>query len=202
MQDNFIFHKFFNDYEKNNEELSKLFVEKEFQLKSDADNRMKGYQTWNDLYNIFQFNHKSINWLGEELYDFIIENYPDLNNHYIHAWFNVLDINETLPWHTHSKRFGECEKDVTTLSGHYMVDTEPSFTIYKYDDGKEFKIKTKNGRCSIFNSDLRHKTDFRKKGLRISVAFDIVPKTNCTKGKVLYKISDLKLDDDWWKTNE
>ena len=47
-----------------------------------------------------------------------------------HVGNSIIDSDEFLHWHTHFKRFGECRKQegIFTVSGHYMVDAENSFT--------------------------------------------------------------------------
>ena len=60
------YNKIFNKCEYHNQNLSDLFLNKEYQLKPvsvDYD-RIKGLQTYNDLYNIFEWDSKSIKWLG------------------------------------------------------------------------------------------------------------------------------------------
>ena len=190
------YNKIFDESKYHNQNLSDLFLSKEHQLKpvSVDYNRIKGLQTYNDLYNIFEWDNKSIKWLGNNIYNFITEIFDinDIDNYFIHCWFNVLNTDETLPWHTHFKRFEECKNNTNLfmISGHYMVDAEDSFTIY--EDKEEFSIPTKNGLCTIFDPMLKHKTDFKEDGLRISVAFDVIPDRKCTRGRVLYKLRDIK----------
>ena len=198
---NLIHTKKFDNYDFHNEKLSKLFLQEEHKFKPPATkyDRMSGYQAYNDVYNIFQWKYTSIIWLGYNIYNFIKEtfNIETIDDYFIHGWFNVLDSDEFLHWHTHFKRFGECRKQegIFTVSGHYMVDAENSATIYR-DNNEKFSVPTENGMCTIFDSKLEHKSDFKKDGLRTSIAFDIIPKRECTKRKsvrkTLCKLGDIK----------
>tara|TARA_B100001250_G_C19617306_1_gene707733 strand:+ start:311 stop:898 length:588 start_codon:yes stop_codon:yes gene_type:complete len=184
------FTKTFNNHRVHNKKLGNLFLNKEYELKpvSTEYNRIPGIQTINDLYNIFEWQYTSIKWLSKNIYNFINELFmiENINNYFIHGWFNVLNTDESLGWHIHWDRFGKCrDNNITTISGHYIIDAEQSSTIYE-----NFTIPTKNGTCTIFDPKLKHKTDYKKDGLRTSIAFDIVPNMNCLKGKPI-KLGDI-----------
>jgi hypothetical protein len=180
-------HKIFDNYDYHNDKLEKLFIDKEFDLKGwiNPDNRMVQYQWWNQLYNIFTWENDSIKWLGNQIYSFIksLDICPDdIDNYFIHGWYNVLSENEELPWHSHKtpkheRHYWRPEAvwDDFSLTGHYQINSEKSETIYLINN-IQYDVKALNGTCTLLDPDIVHKTTLKDDGVRVSVAFDIIKK--------------------------
>jgi hypothetical protein len=124
-------------------------------------------------YNIFHYNAPGVFYLYEKLYD-VTKNLTDLEKtpYMIQCWINVYKYNDFISWHSHFP------KESNALHGFFCINCEPSVTSYRFRDGSQYDVESKNGRLVIGSSgnDLHRTYPWPHKDRdRITIAFDIVP---------------------------
>jgi hypothetical protein len=97
-------------------------------------------------------------------------------SYYISMWLNMHNKTEFLNWHSHNKPEDNC------YHGYFCVNAEPSTTMYRLNEGSTVNINNKNNQLIISRSDgdVHCVTPWDEPETRITLAFDIVPKTIAT----------------------
>lgn len=131
-------------------------------------------------YNLFTYVLPKI----PELYKFIrssfyqieLDHYSkNLNlNYYIQSWVNVYKHNQFVDWHGHHYPVG------WAWHGFFCVDTEPSNTQYRFDNGTIVTVPSINNKLVLgLCENNEHKSDIWPyiDRDRITIAFDIIPES-------------------------
>lgn len=126
-------------------------------------------------YNLFLFPYKGFHELYEQIRIRFKESCVINSPHYIHGWVNVYNSNQNLGWHRHWSGVTN-----SSIHGFFCVQSEGSFTEYKFDDGEEINVKSEDNLLVMGNSNNNlHKTsEWSKVYPRITIAFDIHPIEN------------------------
>ena len=137
--------------------------------------------TKNDRYSFFTYPFSQVHNVYKAIQNFFYEAEKDYYgsnlkcNYFIKGWINVYYEHEFLAWHGH---YYEASR---AWHGFFCVDTEPSITSYKFNDGFELDAVCKDSSIIMGLSDTNiHKTQkwYDKNRPRITVAFDIIPEQN------------------------
>jgi hypothetical protein len=130
-----------------------------------------------DFYNIFSYASINVNSLFFKIKDAFYSSSPNLSKrYYIQGWVNVYDNGKSLDWHRH---WGGSD----SYHGFFCVNSNISYTEYKFDDGEQVKIDSVNG-LLVFtksNNNLHRTSEFNDIQPRITIAFDIHPHDNIQK---------------------
>jgi|APCry1669189665_1035243.scaffolds.fasta_scaffold02967_2 hypothetical protein len=118
------------------------------------------------FHNLFLEIQKTFNEVNKD------KSYKD-EKYYIQCWLNVYDSRApSIGWHKHWRTAQKA------WHGFYCLDTEPSSTLYRLSNGKQFAIECKDNLLVIGKSgeDEHRSTDWTiKERPRITIAYDIVP---------------------------
>jgi hypothetical protein len=142
-----------------------------------------------EFYNIFNFENESVKRLKVSLADVTKEacDYYGINyyesDYKINGWFNVdygsaygnnpYTADHTEDFHDHMDGMG-----APTFHGYYCVNAEPSSTFYLINQVLKFENINKNNRLIISETGHPHNIgNWSWEGPRITVAYDIVPKS-------------------------
>lgn len=125
-------------------------------------------------YNIFMYAYPEFYSLYREIQTLFRQHSKNQHPHYCQAWLNYYHTDEFITWHRHNLSLN------CGYHGFFCVDTEPSKTTYRLQDGTEFDVIGKNNMLILSkNEGDSHRTwPWHKPEPRITIAFDIVPATH------------------------
>lgn len=92
---------------------------------------------------------------------------------YGQCWANVMRSGEQIVKHQH------CSDSTSFLSGHLTVKPTNSYTYYcnRYDTHDKYVSNNVAGKVTLFPAWVEHGTSKVEEGVRITVAFDLIPET-------------------------
>ena len=171
-----------NGYEKENDDLLKLILEKEAISRPTYPKNSRNWQSDSSLHleTEFEWLSKLVTKLGKEYIKFMQYKYDDIVCHGM--WANVYRREEDLHRHTHPNSF---------LSGVYYI-TDDNSDIKFYDPRTNIRsvimpeqtenffnafvigIKPIKGMCILFPSWLKHSVIPQPAGFRVSIAFNLM----------------------------
>lgn len=124
-----------------------------------------------DFYNIFCYPSAELNLLFNAIKKFFYSSPIDkTKTYYMQGWINLYQKGQNLNWHRH---WG---KD-NSYHGFFCVNSNISYTEYKFLDGEIIKINSQDGLLVFSNSNNNfHRTSPCESDIpRITIAFDIHP---------------------------
>ena len=163
--------------------------------------------------NVLLWNNQEFDWLKDEIYNFIKESYPQVEeDSKCISWFNNFKRTGSQRWHNHT--FAEIQdpkgnrifqyyidknseiSQSIPISGHILFKTPkttPTWTEFYDPEMGRFKIDSCQGRIITFDSRILHKakniSNLKHDEMRMGIAFDIIPPN--------YEIMSRPIEDIW-----
>jgi len=124
-----------------------------------------------DFYNIFCYPSAELNFLFNSIKKFFYSSPIDNSQlYYIKGWVNFYNKGQSLGWHKH---WGK----ENSYHGFFCVNSNISFTEYKFYDGEIIKVDSQDGLLvfSRSNTNFHRTSECSDDSPRITIGFDIHP---------------------------
>ena len=150
-----------------NDEIHQTLKDKPHNYKID-DNTPFGTRVA-DYYNVFCYPSQEINRLYRAIREAFYATGPMANKtYYIQGWVNVYEKGQFINWHRHAGKRN-------SYHGFFCVNSNVSSTQYRFYDGTEREVESKDGLLVFSHSDnnFHRTTPCNDETPRITIGFDI-----------------------------